>query len=60
MTAGGLNTMLLRSALGGWPLLAWSRRRPDRFYAKTMARQGLESWYDGKVLTIAVHQEKVF
>jgi hypothetical protein len=34
-------------------------RRPDRFYTKSDAR-GLESWYNGKVLTLVVHSEKVF
>jgi hypothetical protein len=34
-------------------------RRPDRFYAKTDSR-GLESWYNGKVLTLVVHPERVF
>jgi len=35
-------------------------RRPDRFHARTAAGRGLESWYNGKVLTVAVHGEKVF
>ena len=35
-------------------------QRPDHFHAKTTAGRNLESWYNGKVLTIAVHNEKVF
>ena len=35
-------------------------RRPDRFYAKMTGGRGLETWYDGKQLTVAVPQEKVF
>jgi hypothetical protein len=35
-------------------------QRPDRFHAKTAAGRNLESWYNGKVLTIASHNEKVF
>jgi hypothetical protein len=35
-------------------------RRPDRFHTKTTSGRNLESWYNGKVLTIADHQEKVF
>ena len=34
-------------------------QRPDHFHAKTTAGRNLESWYNGKVLTIAVHNEKV-
>ena len=38
-----------------------SIRRPDRFHAKvTGKKRGLEAWYDGKRITIAVHQDKVF
>jgi hypothetical protein len=38
-----------------------SMRRPDRFHAKlTGKKRGLEAWYDGKNVTIAVHQDKVF
>ena len=33
-------------------------RRPDRFYTKSIGGRGLESWYNGKVLTIAVHQRQ--
>jgi hypothetical protein len=35
-------------------------RRPDRFYAKMTGGPGLESWYNGKTLTLASHPEKVF
>ena len=35
-------------------------RRPDHFRAKPTSGRGVEAWYNGKVLTIAVHQEKVF
>ena len=35
-------------------------RRPDRFYAKMTGGLGLESWYNGKTITIASHPEKVF
>lgn len=35
-------------------------QRPDHFHAKTAAGRNLESWYNGKVLTIAAHNEKVF
>jgi hypothetical protein len=35
-------------------------RRPDSFYAKTTSGRGAEAWYGGKVLTIAMHQDKVF
>jgi hypothetical protein len=35
-------------------------RRPDRFYTKMTGGPGLESWYNGKTLTIASHPEKVF
>ena len=31
-------------------------RRPDRFHAKMTGGRGLESWYDGKKLTVAVQQ----
>ena len=39
---------------------AYSVRRPDRFYVKMTGGRGLESWYNGKTLTIASHPEKVF
>lgn len=35
-------------------------RRPDRFYAKMTGGRGLETWYNGKILTIAGHPDKVF
>ena len=35
-------------------------RRPDHFHTKTMGTRSLETWYNGKVLTIAAHNEKVF
>lgn len=35
-------------------------RRPDRFYAKMTGGRGLESWYNGKTITIASHPDKVF
>jgi hypothetical protein len=35
-------------------------RRPDRFYAKFTGGRDLETWYNGKTLTIAAHQHKVF
>ena len=38
----------------------YTMRRPDRFYAKMTGGRGLESWYNGKTLTIASHPEKVF
>ena len=38
----------------------YTMRRPDRLYTKLTGGRGLESWYDGKKLTVAVQQEKVF
>jgi hypothetical protein len=35
-------------------------RRPDRFHARMTGGRGLESWYNGKTLTIASHPQKVF
>ena len=35
-------------------------RRPDRFHAKLTGGRNIESWYNGKVLTMAAHQDKVF
>ena len=35
-------------------------RRPDRFYVKMTGGRGLETWYNGKILTIAAHPDKVF
>ena len=34
--------------------------RPNHFYAKMTGGRNLESWYNGKTLTIASHNEKVF
>jgi hypothetical protein len=38
----------------------YTLRRPDRFHARITSGRGLEAWYNGKVLTVAAHQEKVF
>jgi len=38
----------------------YTMRRPNRFYAKMTGGLGLESWYNGKTVTIASHPEKVF
>jgi hypothetical protein len=38
----------------------YTMRRPDRFHSKLSGGRGLESWYDGKMLTVAVAQDKVF
>jgi hypothetical protein len=38
----------------------YTLRRPDRFHTKMVGGKGLESWYDGKMLTVAVQQDKVF
>ena len=35
-------------------------RRPNGFHVKMTGGRGLESWYNGKTLTIAVHPHKVF
>src|SRR5688572_29226932 len=35
-------------------------KRPDRFHVKMTGGRGLESWYNGKTLTIAAHPHKVF
>ncbi len=35
-------------------------RRPDRFHTTVTGGKGLETWYDGKKLTVAVHEDKVF
>ena len=35
-------------------------RRPNGFYAKMTGGRGLETWYNGKTLTIASHPHKVF
>jgi hypothetical protein len=39
---------------------AYTMRRPDRFHSRMTGGGGLESWYNGKTLTIAVHPHKVF
>jgi hypothetical protein len=38
----------------------YTMRRPDRFYTKMNGGQGLESWYNGKTITIASHPDRVF
>jgi hypothetical protein len=38
----------------------YTMRRPDRFYVKQVGDKGLEAWYDGKQLTVAVQADKVF
>jgi hypothetical protein len=38
----------------------YTLRRPDRFHTKLAGGKGLESWYDGKKLTVAVQEDKVF
>ena len=38
----------------------YTMRRPDRFHARLTGGRDIESWYNGKVLTIAGHREKVF
>ena len=38
----------------------YSLHRPDRFHTKMTGHRNLESWYDGKTLTVAVHNDKVF
>ncbi len=38
----------------------YTLRRPDRFHSKVTGGLALESWYNGKVLTIAAHNDKVF
>ena len=38
----------------------YTMRRPDRFHAKMLGGRGIETWYDGKRLTVAVEQDKVF
>jgi len=38
----------------------YTLQRPDRFHTKATGDRSLESWYSGKVLTIAAHNEKVF
>ena len=51
----------LSGAREGLSLTAvYTMRRPDRFYSKMTGGRGLESWYNGKTLTIAAHPHKVF
>ena len=38
----------------------YTLRRPDRFHTTLTGGKGLESWYDGRKLTVAVQEEKVF
>jgi hypothetical protein len=38
----------------------YAMRRPDRFHSRMTGGGGLESWYNGKTLTIASHPHKVF
>jgi hypothetical protein len=38
----------------------YTMRRPDRFYTKMTGGPGLESWYNGKTVTITSHPHKVF
>jgi hypothetical protein len=38
----------------------YTMRRPDRFHVRMTGGGGLESWYNGKTLTIAAHPHKVF
>jgi len=38
----------------------YTMRRPDRFHSRMTGGRGLESWYNGKTLTIAAHPHKVF
>ena len=35
-------------------------RRPDRFHTRMTGGRGIETWYNGKTLTVASHPEKVF
>ena len=38
----------------------YTMRRPDRLYTKATGDRGLESWYNGKTVTIVAHPQKVF
>jgi hypothetical protein len=38
----------------------YTMQRPNRFHSKMSGGRGLESWYNGKTLTIAAHPLKVF
>ena len=35
-------------------------RRPDRFHTTSSGTRQIETWYNGKVLTVAGHKDKVF
>jgi hypothetical protein len=35
-------------------------RRPDRFYSKQTGDRNADTWYDGKRITVAMHNDKVF
>ncbi len=51
----------LSGAKEALPLTAvYTMRRPDRFYSRMTGGRGLETWYNGKTLTIAAHPHKVF
>ena len=51
----------LSGAKEGLSLTAvYTMRRPDRFHSKMTGGRGIESWYNGKTLTIAAHPHKVF
>ena len=39
---------------------SYTMQRPDQFYARMTGGRDLETWYDGKMLTIAAHEHKVF
>jgi hypothetical protein len=39
---------------------SYALRRPDRFHTRVDGGGAVESWYDGKQVTIALHREKVF
>ncbi len=38
----------------------YTLRRPDRFHVKVTGGRNLEAWYDGKKVTVAAHDHKVF
>ena len=38
----------------------YTARRPDRFYARNSGTREMESWYNGRILTVASHKHKVF
>jgi hypothetical protein len=35
-------------------------RRPDRFHTRSSGAREIETWYNGKVLTVAGHKDKIF